>query len=241
MKTLKRLACVAVVAGMMTFLWAPSGMAAFYETSDTFSTASEAVTLEYWNTDWGVLNSVTVTFDMDILSSNFTLINNTGNPASGTASFNVTAALTSPGVPPLLTAAFATIGSGADQQSGADQLADSNDFIYNLANGESVELGGLHYTDSTTGLVGGAFTASYEGVGTYTFNVAVNQNVSFVGQAVTAMIDPASDYSGTVTVSYDYTGDGPPGAPVPEPGTMLLLGVDLVGLVGASRRKKAHK
>jgi len=199
MKTLKRLACAVMVAGMMTFLWAPSGMAAFYETSDTFSTANEAVTLEYWNTDWGVLNSVTVTFDMDILSSNFTLINNTGNPASGTASFNVTAALTSPGVPPLMTAAFATIGSGADR------LEDNNDFIYNLAHGESVELGGLHYTDSTTGLVGAMFTASYQGVGTYTFNVAVDQSVSFIGQAVTAQIDPASDYSGTVTVSYDYT------------------------------------
>ena len=235
MKTLKRLACVVMVAGMVTFLWAPSGMAAIYETSDTFSTANEALTFEFWNTDWGVLNSVTVYFEMDILSSDFTLTNNTGNPASGTASFNVDAGLTSPGVPPLLTAAFATIGSGADK------LLDSNDFIYNLAHGESVEFGGLHYTDSTTGLVGGAFTAAYEGVGTYTFNVLVNQNVSFAGQAVTAMIDPASDYSGTVRISYDYTGDGPPGAPVPEPGTMLLLGVGLVGLVGASRRKKAHK
>ena len=235
MKTLKRLACVVMVAGMVTFLWAPSGMAAFYETSDTFSSANEALTFEYWNTDWGVLNSVTVTFEMDILSSDFALTNNTGNPASGTASFNVTAALTSPGVPPLMTAAFTPIGSGADR------LADSNDFVYNLANGESANFGGLHYTDLTTGLVGAIFTDAYKGVGTYTLNVAVDQNISFAGQAVSAMIDPASDYSGTATISYDYTGDGPPGAPVPEPGTMVLLGVGLVGLVGASRRKKAHK
>lgn len=236
MKTLKRLACVVMVAGMMTFLGVPSGMASIYQTSDTFTSDPDTLTFEYWDTSWGTLNSVTISFEMGITSDTFRVTNNGSSPATGTAIYTVTAVLS--GGPPsrLDSTGSYLIGSGDDQL-----LATRNFGYENLAVGDSEEWGGVLYSDSTSSLA--LFTSQFEkdGGGTFTYSLDILQYVNFSGDAVDQNIGAQADYSGGATITYDYTGDGPPGAPVPEPGTMLLLGIGLIGLAGAGRKRMAHK
>lgn len=146
MKKIKTFIGRIILAGLIVFLSAGIGMAS-YVTSDTFSSADENLTFEYWDATWGTLNSVSITFDMDVLSNQFTLTNNTGSPASGTATYGVSATLTNPGGSPSLLDST----SSYFIRSGTDKLLDSNDFKYDLATGETADFGGLHYIDTTTG------------------------------------------------------------------------------------------
>lgn len=90
----------------------------------------------------------------------------------------------------------------------------------------------LRYNDNITVTV-------IDDTGSHTYNVAVtNPNYSFFGLTTdVGYIDSITFTPGVSWVGLDNFSYGDAGAPVPEPSTILLVGVGLLGLVGYSRKR----
>ncbi len=222
MKIFKRLTYTILTVGMLTLLWVPAGMATILETSDTFSRAGESMTFDYFDTALGTLTAVEIDFHMDIASSDLTLTNTNGR-STGTATYGFTAELSDTGTlsPLQLT------------------LTDSVDTAYDkLKNGSTVMFLSPYFSDSTTGFVGSGDLYAYEGTGTFNLDMVANPFVSWTSGNF-SYTSPDILYSGGATVRYTYNPEG--GPPVPEPGTVVLLGVGLIGLAGLGRKKRASR
>ncbi|MDO9514871.1 MAG: hypothetical protein Q7J01_02050 [Syntrophales bacterium] len=116
MKTLKRLACMAVVVGMVIFLWAPSGMATTIVQTGSIGSDPDTLTFDYFNalgwtagidTTGGTLTGVTIGFDFSLTKHIFELESTV--PAIGNLSYTWTADLTgTPEVPGAVASLSAT-------------------------------------------------------------------------------------------------------------------------------------
>jgi hypothetical protein len=204
-----------------------------------------------FNPAWGVLNSVSVTFTLYSNGGVLRFDNDGGTAASGNVRFGsdgniYSEDLTGDEFEPLTLVARAASPNtliSADVDDGDIEVGGTPNFSFE-GDDYAVVNGGNYSASRTSDL--SDYLAGFIGVGTYTITAEASQFVSasaFGGAQ--QQIDPSS-VSGSVVITYNYTGDGPPppdpppGDPsaVPEPSTMALMLAAAVSLRLVVRRRR---
>ena len=182
---------------------------------------------------WGTVNSIYITLTLYASGGSLGADNDSTSTASGTVGFGAEATLSSEDV---------FLYNSSFQNTIGKVVASTSNSLTLRADDGDVEVGGTsHYsaqgvdygqvlgqsvTKSASGYVASTFWSmgtGFIGTGSYTIMINANQylNLGSLGGAQ-QLIDPLS-VSGTVVVTYDYTGDGPPPEGIPEPSTIWLL------------------
>ncbi|MDD5724480.1 MAG: choice-of-anchor E domain-containing protein, partial [Syntrophales bacterium] len=95
MKTLKKMACMAMMVGVVTFLFVPSGMATLITQTETFSgVGTSGLTFDQFDSTLGTLNSIELTYSLTSSGGWITFDNDTTSVLTGDAQFGAKGSVT---------------------------------------------------------------------------------------------------------------------------------------------------
>ncbi len=178
---------------------------------ETTTDWSSTFPLQLFDPSLGTLNSVDIYLG-STLQTTLTVTNTGDSPSSGTAKTEVQVTV--------------------DGNPALDFLSPA--FSYSLGAGDSTTSGLLSSSSSTDSgpLTDGPTLAAFTGVGTLDFFAFTFTQTDLSNTGGNTNANQVTDASLTGTVTYDYT-------PVPEPASIVLLGLGAAGLFLVARRRKS--
>jgi hypothetical protein len=219
----------AVAANAQTFTNGPLTITPIPSTSTDFT---QTFSVPQFDPSLGFLQSAVISFTSGI-SSNITVTNNAASASNGHVSTHVTVGLTDPGGV-LPDPAFN--GSGNVNAGGFAVVVASANFNYALAAGGTAGPATRTGTNTTQMTFSSSSNpgvlAELTGTGNTDFTAKTYSQtiVTNTGGNTTAAQSTTANVSGTVT--YTYTS-------APEPGSLALAGIGLLGGIAGIRRRKA--
>lgn len=189
------------------------------------TTSSDALSFNQFDTSQGTLNSIDITLS-NSLTGLGSAVSLTGGEGSGNAGF---------------TASLDIIGPGGTLESGSAMASASCPISYSCDSGLRAPTQTAP-TPNPADITNSLLFAPFEGTGTVDLtaaidNFAASSNDGCTWTTAPGTCDVSNDLSwgGTIDLAYNYT-PTESGQSVPEPGSLVLLGSGLIGLVWSRRR-----
>ncbi|MHC4124640.1 MAG: choice-of-anchor E domain-containing protein [Planctomycetota bacterium] len=187
-------------------------------------------TFDQFDPSWGTLDSIKVTFNLNITGGQFGVDNDQIEATSGNVYFGAEGALSSSDV---------TLKNGSDNNVW-DGLTTYTSHFFSLGadDGDGMAFdpsapdGGMYNPGSASyginDFINSVYFGDYTGTGTYDILLDIDDYIDVSSlSGICYMASPATA-SGSVIIDYNYT--------IPEPGTVLLFGLGGLGLLRKKRR-----
>jgi len=185
--------------------------------SYTLTDWSNSLSFPKFNSALGTLTEVDLTFNAG-METTLSITNDSDSGSSGSANTNVQVSVDDPGSyfsPPQVNFLSPT-------------------YYYTLAGGGNTTSGLLTSTGSYTGnLTLAGILAEFNGPGTIVLPASTFTQTYLANTGGNTAAEQVTDASLTGTVTYQYTP-----TPTPEPGTLVLLGMGAIGLLGFAWRRR---
>ncbi len=192
---------------------------------------TQQVTLDKFDSDLGVLQSIKVKLFMEISGGNASVDNDSDNPAVVDVEFGAVGSISSVDVT-LLDGGFNPVAADVNLVAMQQFMLAGNDGdpqgTFELGGPDSATLDGAGLNDMSMGFINALFFNEYQASGGGTFTVDIDVDTAFSvsgGSGVAGAFNPVTA-QGNVMVIYEYI-------PTPSTAAMLALG----GLVATRRRR----